>query len=141
MNIEISQIREGLATNLKTLAMTRQVSAYRLGAPTPPSLIVVGFDEVVQTTFGKPGSGGSYQFPFLIQGLAGAPTTKSAQIVLDKWLSPMGSLNVWAAIESDTTLGGVIDSLQVTKCDGPQYIEAKPGVEMLGSTWHVTVTI
>lgn len=142
MSVEIKDIRAALAANLKTIASSRQVSAYRKPNPLPPALMVVGFDEAVQIGFGKPGSGaGSYELPFVIQGLAGAPTTESAQITLDKWLSPLGSLNVWGAIMSDPTLGGKVSSIAVTKCDGPQYIEVKPGTEYLGSTWHVTVTL
>ena len=142
MSVEIADIRAGLATNLKTLAQSRQVMAYPTDNQTPPSLIVVGFDEIVRTGFGNPGSGrGSYEIPFVIQGIAGKPTNRSAHVVLDKWLSPLATLNVWGAIESDRTLGGKVSNLSVTRCDGYQEIMLPGGVTMLGSTWHVQIEL
>ena len=142
MTVEISDIRQGLATNLRTLGQSRQVMAYPTDNQTPPSLIVVGFDRVTRTGFGNPGSShGSYEIPFIIQGVAGKPTTRSAHVTLDKWLSPFASLNVWGAIESDRTLGGKVSSLSVTECDGYQEIMLPGGVTMLGSTWHVLIEL
>ena len=142
MSVEIADIRQGLATNLKTLGQSRQVLAYPTDNQVPPSLIVVGFDEINRTGFGNPGSGrGSYEIPFVVQGIAGKPTTKSAHVTLDKWLSPLASLNVWAAIESDRTLGGKVSSLYVSKNDGYQEILLPGGVAMLGSTWHVVIEL
>ncbi len=136
----MADIRNGLATNLKTVSGSRQVLAYPTDNQLPPSLIVVGFDRITRTGFGKPPHG-SYEIPFLIQGVAGKPTVKSAHIVLDKWLSPMATENVWAAIEYDTTLGGKVSSLSVVECDGYQEILLPGGVYMLGSTWHVTIEL
>lgn len=136
MSVEISAIRAGLVTNLKTVAESRQVSAYRLEAPTPPALLVVGFDKMTPLTFGR----STFELPFLVQGLAGAATEKGAQIRLDKWLSPLGALSVWTALESDRTLGGIVNDLVVTECDGAQFIETKHG-EFLGSTWHVRIEL
>src|SRR5690349_15189965 len=116
MSIEIADIRAGLAANLATVSESRQVSAYPHTAPTPPSLLVLGFDQIEPLTFGR----STFDIPFLVQGLAGKATEKSAHIRLDKWLSPKGSLNVWAAIESDRTLGGKVQDLVVTKCGGYQ---------------------
>lgn len=136
MAVEIADIRAGLATNLATVGGSRQVSAYPSSAPTPPSLIVVGFDEITPLTFSRL----SYDITMNVQGLAGKPTLKSAYIQLDKWLSPQGSLNVWHAIESDPTLGGKVENVVVTGCDGSQIIDVA-GAEMLGSTWHVEITL
>ena len=140
MTTAIKDIRAGLVTNLKQVTDSRQVSAYRKPAPTPPALMVVGFGEITRTTFGKK----SFEIPFMVQGLAGAPTEESAQIRLDQWISPFGvggSTNVWEAIEHDQTLGGKVSSLFVERCDGAQFIQVQPGVEMLGSTWHVTIEL
>lgn len=137
MSVEIADIRAGLQTNLKTLGESRQVLEYPTGNPTPPALIVMGFDQIIPITFSR----GAYEIPFLVQGLAGKATDKGAHIRLDKWLSPFGSLNVWTAIESDPTLGGKVAQAFVTKCDGYQLITVAPGVEYLGSTWHVQIEL
>ena len=138
----MADIRAGLATNLKTVSGSRQVLTYPTDNQLPPSLIVVGFDSVTRIGFGKPGSSrGSYEIPFVIQGVAGKPTVKSAHIVLDRWLSPFAAENVWAAIESDPTLGGKVSSLSVTSNDGYQEILLPGGVYMLGSTWHVNIEL
>jgi len=134
MSVEIADIRAGLAANLQTVGESVQVSAYKLEAATPPSLIVTGYSEITRTAFG------SYEFQFYVQGIAGAATQKGAQIRLEKWVSPTGSLSVWRALESDKTLGGKVANAIVTKCDGEQYIETNHG-EFLGSTWHVQVEI
>jgi hypothetical protein len=134
--VEIADIRAGLAANLAMVSASRQVSAYPASVATPPSLVVVGFDEITALTFGRL----SYDIPFTVQGLAGKATLKSAYIQLDKWLSPQGALNVWSAIESDKTLGGKVENVVVTSCDGSQIIEVG-GAELLGSTWHVEITL
>lgn len=141
MTVEIADIRAGLAANLETLGESRQVLEYPTGNPTPPSLIVVGFDKTIRTGFGTRAGGGSYELQFIVQGLAGKATEKGAHVRLDKWLSPFGSLNVWHAIESDTTLGGKVSQCFVTECDGYQLITVAPGVEYLGTTWHVQIEL
>jgi hypothetical protein len=141
MSVEIADIRAGLQTNLETVAESRQVLQYPTGNPTPPSLVVLGFDKTIRTGFGTRAGAGSYELSFLVQGLAGLATEKSAHLRLDKWLSPLGTLNVWKAIESDTTLGGKVSQTFVTECDGYQLITVKPGVEYLGSTWHVQIEL
>lgn len=133
---EISQIRAGLVANIKTtIGSTAQVSPYRSHAPTPPTVMVMGFGEVKKVAMG------SWEInDFLVQGLAGSPTQESAQMRLDTWLSPLGATNIWTAIESDKTLGGIVNNATVTKCDGAQFIET-PGGEVLGSTWHIQIEL
>ncbi len=137
MSVEIKDIRAGLATNLQTLSDTFQVSNYPKGNPTPPAFVIVGFDEISRTGFGTH----SFEIPFVIRGLAGMPTQESAYIRLDQWLSPVGSVNVWTAIESDKTLGGKVQDVIVLRCDGAQTITLTGGVEVLGSTWHLQIEL
>jgi hypothetical protein len=135
VSVEISQIRAAIVTNIKTtIGSTAQVTPYRSHAPTPPTLMVTGFGELLKVGFG------SWQMEFLVQGLAGAPTQESAQMRLDNWISPLGATNIWTAIESDKTLGGIVNNAIVTRCDGAQFIET-PGGEVLGSTWHIQIEL
>ena len=137
MTVEIADIRQGIAANLATLGTGQQVSPYPKQAPTPPALQVVGFDSIERTAFGR----GSFGLPFQVQGLAGMATEEGAHVRLDKWLSPTATLSVWAALESDQTLGGIVDNLVVLRCDGSQILQVQPGVEMLGSTWHLQIEL
>jgi hypothetical protein len=135
VSLEVSQIRAAIVTNIKTtIGATAQVTPYRSQSPTPPAIMVVGFGELLKVGFG------SWQWEFLVQGLAGAPTQESAQMRLDSWLSPLGATNIWTAIESDKTLGGIVNNAIVTRCDGAQFIET-PGGEVLGSTWHIQIEL
>ncbi len=137
MSVEIKDIRAGLATNLQTLSDTFQVSNYPKDNPTPPAFIIVGFDQIVRAGFGNR----SFTIPFVIRGLAGMPTQESAYVRLDQWLSPIGAINVWTAIESDKSLGGKVQDVTVQRCDGVQTITLTGGVEVLGSTWHVQILL
>lgn len=134
MSVNIDDIRNGLVTNLASITGCQKLP-YRNTNPTPPSLLVVGFDQIQRTAFG------AYVVPMLVQGIAGAPTDKSAQQRLDRWLSPVGDENVWAALESDSTLGGIVDDVTVTGCDGTQPFVLDNGTEVLGSTWHVQIDL
>lgn len=139
MTVEMSAIRAGIIANLASITGC-QKSATRTGNHTPPSLVVTGFDEMDPTTFHAGGSGGS-SFVMLVQGLAGMPTRKSAEVQLDKWLSPLGSQNVWNALQSDRTLSGTVSNSAVISCDGTQVITLDNGTEMLGSTWHLQIEL
>lgn len=133
---EMKDIRQGLVDNLATIPDC-QKSPYRLANPSPPALLVIGFDEMTPTVFQR----GGFSFVMLVQGLAGKATEKSAEIRLDEWLSPTGAKNVWEALESDPTLGGNVSDLAVLSCDGSQVITADNNTEYLGSTWHVQIEL
>jgi hypothetical protein len=135
VTVETSQIRAGIVANIKaTVGSTAQVTPYKSESPTPPTLQVTGFGEVIKVAMG------SWQMEFLVQGLAGAPTQESAQMRLDGWISPLGSTSIWKAIESDKTLGGIVNNAIVTRCDGAQFLETRGG-EVWGTTWHIQIEL
>lgn len=136
MTVNLDDIRNGIVTNLAAIPDCQKL-AYRSENPTPPALVVTGFDQIEAITFGR----GGFTFAMLIQGLAGTPTRKSAEQRLDQWLSPIGAVNVWAALESDRTLGGKVADSHVELCDGTQLITLDNGTIMLGTTWHLQIEL
>jgi hypothetical protein len=136
MSVNMEDIRNGIVANLSTITGC-QKNAYRSGNNTPPAIVVAGFDVMEPTSFSR----GGHSFTMLVQGLAGKPLNKAAEVRLDKWLLPGGDEDVWAAIESDRTLNHTVDNCAVTSCDGSQLITLDNGTEVLGTTWHLQIEL
>lgn len=134
----MTQIREALASNLSTIPNV-QVSAYQLSNPTPPAIHVVpGMTEYHQT-FG--GSSEAEWWEFTVQAFVAIPNDIGSQRRLDEMLESTGSSSVKAAIESDPTLGGIVDDLIVTTRTGYQlYVNEGRGT-VLGAAWTVRVLL
>lgn len=132
----MADIRAGLAANLETLGTDIQVSPYRHPSPTPPTVQVTGLDEMEPSAMG----GGSYSLTFIVQAFVGTPTDIGAQQRLDDFLFPIGDSSIWAALESDRTLGGAARSSAVIRNDGTQLLTVN-NVQLLGSSWFVQVEI
>jgi hypothetical protein len=136
--VTMEEIRDGIVANLTVITDCQKLPT-RTENPTPPALVVAGFDEITPIAFGRGGA----SFTMLIQGLAGLSTRKGAEKKLDAWLSPFGDddVNVWKALESDRTLGGTVSTSFVVKCDGTQKLLLDNGTEVLGTTWHLEIDI
>lgn len=112
MAATITEIRDGLVANLQT-AFGSSIQALRgpIGNPSPPTAWVLrdrtDFDITMQR--------GTDMYTFLIQLLVGAADNLDSQDLLDEYVAPDGSLSIKAAIEADTTLGGLVDDLRVTE--------------------------
>jgi hypothetical protein len=131
----MGDIRAGLVANLATITGC-QKAAYRTGNATPPALVVAGFGGNIERI-----AMGSWSLELLIQGLAGKTLNSAAERKLDAWLLPGGDQDVWAAIESDKTLGGKVSDLHVSANDGTQILTLDNGTEVLGTTWHVEIEL
>jgi hypothetical protein len=105
----VSQIRDGLAANLATIAGLR-TSATVPDNPNPPIAIVEPTSVNYDTTFGR----GLDEYLFKITIIAGRADERSGQNKLDGYCNPSGSLSVKTAVESDKTLGGVVQNLRVS---------------------------
>jgi hypothetical protein len=79
--------------------------------PKPP--IAVIFPETVSfdTSFGR----GLDEYTFTIQLIVSKVSDRNAQSNLDGYCNPDGATSVKAAVESDRTLGGLIQDLRVTE--------------------------
>ena len=133
----LADIRAGIAANLATLQGAPdnvQISAYMLANPTPPTLQVMGPDEI---DYDQAMSRGMDEWRIIVQGFVGAATDEGSQVNLDEWLAPFGALSVKAAIESDRTLGGAVMDSYVESASGYKLYTLDSQFQVLGAEWIV----
>jgi hypothetical protein len=110
MPTTITELRDGLATNLATITGLRS-SATIPDNPSPPIAIVqlqrVGFDGAFK--------GGMTTYDFVVSVIVGRVAEREAQRRLDGFASSSGASSVKAAIESDRTLSGECFDLRVSE--------------------------
>lgn len=97
----VSQIRDGLATQLDTISGTH-CYPYEPDVPITPALIVASYTADYDLVMGD---GTNYEFEVLV--ILGRQIDRSFQEQIDSYLQPAGSTSIKAAIEADQTLGGV----------------------------------
>jgi hypothetical protein len=105
----ITALRAGLATRLGTISGLRTTTETPDTISPPISIINVGsvnYDRAFQR--------GLDEYNFVITVIVGRVGERSAQRLLDSYVSPLGASSVKLAIELDRTLGGICDSLRVT---------------------------
>jgi hypothetical protein len=97
----ISELRDGIAANLRTISGLR-VSAEIPEGVNPPNAIVV-FDRV---QYHQSYKNGMASYAFTVQVIVSRVEERNAQRYLDAYCSTTGSSSVLLAVESDKTLGG-----------------------------------
>lgn len=132
MTATMREIREGLADSLRTIDGL-QVSPYVLSNPTLPAAVItrgpIDYDQAFQ--------GGTHMLTLLVRVYVADLLDIAAATNLDAYLDVEGDASVFAAIEADTTLGGLIQDLHVTDAKGEQVYVRDTGGPMLGSEWTV----
>jgi len=106
----LSDIRTGLATNLGNITGLR-TSAFVPDEPKPPIAIIFPDNISFDTAFAR----GLDTYTFSVQLIVSKVSDRNAQSNLDAYCNPDGDSSVKAAIESDRTLGGLIQDLRVTE--------------------------
>ena len=106
----LSEIRTGIATNLGTISGLR-TSAYVPDEPKPPIAIIFPENISFDTAFGR----GLDTYTFTVQVIVSKISDRNAQSNLDGYCNPSGASSVKAALESDKTLGGLVQDLRVTE--------------------------
>jgi hypothetical protein len=105
----ISELRDGLATNLAT------ISGLRTGATIPenvnPPFAIIGFDS---SEFDVTMRRGLDMFAFTVTVVVSRADGRNAQNLLDVYCAPTGTTSIKTAIESNRTLGGKANDLRVT---------------------------
>lgn len=130
----IDLVREGLADALRTIPGC-QASANVLNNPHPPHAHVMRGD----TLYDQAMSGGIHRLSMRVRVFVAQVSDIGGQKLLDQFLSPQGERSVKAAIEADTTLGGVVQDLHVTQATGEQEYLRDQGGPLLGSEWSVDI--
>jgi hypothetical protein len=102
-------MRAGLATQLGTITGLRTTTETP-DTISPPIAIV----NVQNVNFDRTFQHGLDEYNFLITVIVGRVGERSAQRLLDSYVSSTGASSVKLAVESDKTLGGKCDSLRVT---------------------------
>jgi len=106
----ITQIRDGIATNLQTISGLR-TSAEVPDSPNPPQAVVQMGNVSYDTAF----QGGLTTYSFIVSVIVARVTEGRAQERLDTYASTSGASSVKEAIESDRTLGGVVADVRVVE--------------------------
>jgi len=131
---EISDIREALGRSLLVIP-GMQISAYQLANATPPCAQIsrgpVEYDQAMQ--------GGVHRPTFTVTAYVALVSDQGAQRLLDRYLAADGDLSIKQALESDRTLGGLVQDLHVTGATGEQPYARDQGGPVLGSDWTVEV--
>lgn len=94
-----------------------QVSAYALSSPTLPCLYILPGREMI-VTYDVAMARGADEWQFRVIAMSGASDDIGSQMLMDEFLDPSGTRSVKAALESDPSLGGVVDDLHVTDARG-----------------------
>ena len=105
----LSEIRDGIATNLSTISGLR-TTGHIPGQINPP-YAVISPDGI---EYHKAFRNGFNTYNFTISVVVGQAESRTAQTILDAYCSPTGATSIKSAIESDKTLAGKAFNLVVS---------------------------
>ena len=115
----VSQIKTGLAANMATVSGLRAYAYQPDNVNTPfawPLLDSLQYNGAM--------GGGLITHKFTISVVVGRSAERTAQTLLDGYLSYKGATSIRQAIESDRTLGGVVQDLIVESANNISTLEA-----------------
>jgi len=119
----VSQIKTGLAANLATVSGLRAYAYQPDNVNTPfawPLLDSIQYNGAM--------GGGLITHKFTISVVVGRSAERTAQTLLDGYLSYKGATSIRQAIESDRTLGGVVQDLIVESANNISTLEANDAI-------------
>lgn len=131
----IAQIRSGLVTRLQTISGL-QVYGHEPGQITPPAAVIVTPAIEYHRSFNSAEALKTFQFRVMVLVAQGLIDEGAAS--LDTYADPGSSTSVRAAIEADSTLGGVAESL-IVESFRPLNAEEVASLQYWGGEFSVTV--
>jgi len=135
MPATVSQVAAGLQARLATISGLRNFS-YQPEQENPP----FGYPQINNINYHRAYGGGDVVMDWTVHVIVGRYTDRTAHAELDNYLSYSGAKSIRAAIEGDTTLGGVCSTLivrsgaDITSLDanGAQFLVIQLQVEVHG---------
>lgn len=105
----VSELRDGLKANLATISGLRTTDTVP-DNPSPPIAVIIPQSVKYDDTFQR----GMNTYTFSVLVIVQRPSERSAQNLLDGFVSGTGSKSIKRAVESDKTLGGKAFDVRVT---------------------------
>jgi hypothetical protein len=127
-------IRTGLAANLASLSL--RTYGYVPDQPSPPCAIIQPVRTEFDTTFGRAADTITFDVMVLVQ----RTDERSGQDLLDSYCDKNGTYSVKRALESDVTLGGRVQTMQVTEITSYGAIDSND-TTYLQATFAVNVIV
>ena len=129
----ITALRDGIATNLRTLTGLRAVGEVP-DNPTPPQAVI----QLQSADYDGAFSGGMTTYSFLVTVLVGRAAERVAQERLNTYASTQAT-GIKAAIESDKTLGGIAYDTIVETMTNISAVSLGGDISYLSADFIVTV--
>src|SRR3954454_22207617 len=129
MAARLSEIREGLAKNLRELKGLN-VLAYMTSAPASPYIWVRPAPDELISYHQAMGNGLEHWF-MRVEAFTGSPFDIAAQMKLDELVESTGPTSVKAALEADKSLGGIAEDSAVTSAHDYQQYQRQDGTVVL----------
>jgi hypothetical protein len=126
-----------ITTQLSTIT-NLQVDGRLVSNPTPPCIDMYPGDPFMQ----RSSYGEGWDYFFSVRCRVSTADQEAGQDLLLSLMDPTASTSLTSAIESDATLGGTVDDLQVEESPSSFGIFSDPGAienRLLGAIWRVHV--
>lgn len=135
--MNLAAIRSGLKTNVTAVVTDAQMTGYLLTPVVSPGFEVDFADPTVSFdgTFGR----GTDEIDLVVRGYLSLNEVDENQKRRDNWLDGTAGESIKAAIESDKTLGGACDDLQVIRATGRTVVPVDSNAAYLCAEWTVHI--
>jgi hypothetical protein len=111
MTASLAQVRKAIKDRLQLVDGINTVYGYHTNNPDPPCAIVGWPDQILAGR--RMGDGTAWEGAIPVQILVSTADPRGADERLGRFCDPTGSHSLVAALEDDTTLGGVLDGYAI----------------------------
>jgi hypothetical protein len=134
MPAKVSEVSEALKTRLATITGLRAFSYQPEQLQTPP----FAYPELSQVDYHRAFGGGDVVMQFEIRVVVGRWTDRTANDLLDDFLSYDGTRSIRACLEGNRTLSGLVQDLVLTSGASISSV-SEAGAEFLEVQFNLTV--